>query len=357
MPLDFSSNDILGLSRHPDVLEAALEAGRLYGTGSGGSPLVSGYTPLTHALEEQVATDKGEEAALVFPSGFQANLSALSALLHPDLHQGHKPVVFCDRLNHGSLVQAVILSGAHMVRYRHNDMNHLETLLARFECRTGPRYLVTESLFGMDGDTAPLDDLATLARRTGAFVWLDEAHATGATGPSGYGLSGTVPWHDIPHGIMSTFSKAVGCSGAIVTCSRSVRDILVHKAGGFLWSTAPSPLVLGAALKAWQVAGSMEEARHHITRTSHHLRALLQSEGFDTGPSSTHIIPCITGSARITLALQERLRQHGVLVSCIRPPSVPEGTSRLRIVVSARHTRQDAETLVEKLVCVHKSLV
>lgn len=346
--VDFSSNDYLGLSRHPLLLEAAFECGKQHGVGSGGSRLLSGNLPPFQKLEETIAQSKNTEAALVFNSGFQANFSTLSTLVDERV-LGSQAILFFDKLNHSSLYQAAFLSGAELIRYRHNDMNHLSDLLNKFALDTRPKFIITETVFGMDGDISPLEIIKTLAITHNAFLYLDEAHATGLFGQNGYGLSTTVDLSYLPHLIMGTFSKAIGGSGGYIASSKATIEFLINRAPGFIYSTANSPLVIGAALKAWELIKEMKTERENVFSLATHLKQNLSTLGFDTGKMHSHIMPLILGSEEITLKAKTQFYEKGLVVSCIRPPTVPPGTSRLRIALNAKHTHSNINQLLEAL--------
>ncbi len=345
--VDFSSNDYLGLARRPELVEAAAEAGRLYGVGATGSRLLSGNTPLHEAFEARIATDKGSEAALVFASGYQTNAACIAALLDKTV-LGAEPLVFADRLNHASMHLGCALAGARQLRYRHLDLEHLKVLLEQYADSPLPRVILTESVFGMDGDQADVAALQSLAVRHGALLYVDEAHATGVFGPRGYGLCEAVGLAPSTV-VMGTLSKALGVSGGYIACSRLVRDYLVNKAGGFVFSTAPSPLVLGAALRAWEMLPHMGAERTALLDRAQSLRVALRGMGLDHGASTTHIVPVILGSPERTMAAKQTLANHGILVSAVRPPTVPQGSSRLRLGLSAAHTDQDMARLLAEL--------
>ena len=352
--LDFSSNDYLNLSHHTDIIEAGCIAMQSYGIGSTGSRLLSGNCQLFEAFEEVIAKDKKTKASLMFSSGFQSNISTLSCLLD-DKVLNKKPLVFFDKLNHSSLYQAVFLSKAELKRYHHNDTNHLESLLREHANDPRPKFIVTETVFGMDGDIAPLTEIVTLAKKFNAFLYLDEAHATGVFGLNGYGLSTTLDLQDIPHIIMGTLSKAIGASGGYVACDEIMRDFIVNKATGFIYSTAPSPAVVGAAFKAWKLIKSLNKEREALQSLGNTLRNMLKDGGFNIGSSQTHIIPIILNEEDACVQTQNALFKEGFIVSCIRPPTVPPGTSRLRVAVTTKHTLQDLKRLVEALLMVKKS--
>ena len=346
--LDFSTNDYLNLSRHRDIAAAAEVAMLEYGIGSTGSRLLSGNCKLVEEFENVIAKDKKTEASLIFSSGFQANISTLACILD-DKVLNAKPLVFFDKLNHSSLYQAVFLSKAELKRYRHNDIKSLESLLKEYQDDTRSKFIVTETVFGMDGDIVPLAEIASLAKKSGAFLYLDEAHATGVFGQNGYGLSTTIDLQDIPHIIMGTFSKAIGVSGGYIACNEVIRDFIINKATGFVYSTAPSPAVVGSAFKAWKLVKSLNKEREALQSLGNNLRTMLKDRGFNVGASRTHIIPIILNEEDKCLKTQKALLQEGIIVSCIRPPTVPPGTSRLRIGLTHKHTHKDLERLLETL--------
>lgn len=343
--LNFSTNDYLGLSKRKELLDAAITAAQEYGVGSTGSRLLSGSNQLFEALESRIALDKGTESALIFNSGFQANISVLASLLDSSILK-ERPIVFFDKCNHFSLYQAVLLSGAELVRYHHNDMDHLSALLMKFAKYDRPKFIVTETIFGMDGEILPIHDVLNLSKQHSAFLYLDEAHATGVVGNRGYGLSTTVDLKSIPHLIMGTFSKALGCSGAYIACSEVLKNYLINKTAGFIYSTANSPMVIGAAFKAWDMVGSFDNERSELLALADNLREILVSLGFNTGASSSHIIPIILGKEELAMQAQTMLQEKGIIVSAIRPPTVPPSTSRLRIALTINHTAQDVEQLI-----------
>ena len=346
--LDFSTNDYLNLSHNKDVMLAGEIAAQRYGIGSTGSRLLSGNCKLFEEFEDAIAKDKKTETSLVFNSGFQANISTLSCIL-ADKILNAKPLVFFDKLNHSSLYQAVFLSRAELRRYHHNDINQLESFLEEHKNDPRPKFIITETVFGMDGDIAPLEEIATLAKKFNAFLYLDEAHATGVFGTDGYGLSTTLDLQDVPHIIMGTFSKAIGVSGGYIACNNVMRDFIINKATGFIYSTAPSPAVIGAAFKSWELAKSLDKERKVLQGLGNTLRTMLKDRGFNIGTSQTHIIPIILNEEDKCLKTQKALLQEGVIVSCIRPPTVSPGTSRLRIALTTRHTNNDLKRLVERL--------
>ncbi|GAM04937.1 8-amino-7-oxononanoate synthase [Novosphingobium sp. MBES04] len=341
--VDFSSNDYLGLARHPELRARAIAWTQRLGTGSGASRLVTGTSAEQLALEAQIARFKHTEAALVFASGWQANATVIPALLAavPGC------VVFTDRLIHASMHAGLASAGVRQVRFRHNDLDHLETLLESKGREAPARLILTESVFSMDGDRADLARLADIAQRHEAALYVDEAHATGVLGPGGAGLTGEVPGRiDL---VMGTFSKALGGFGAYVAGSRVLIDYLVNAASGFIFTTAPPPAVLGAIDAALDLVPSLDAERAHLAALGDRLREGLSALGLDCGASSTQIVPAVIGPEAETLALSARLDTAGFLVSAIRPPTVPPGSSRLRIALRAAHSFDDIDALLTAL--------
>ncbi len=339
--LDFSSNDYLGLSHHPDIIAAACQAAHTYGIGATGSRLLSGNYPLIEQLENQIATDKKSDAALIFATGFQANISALSALLSKQ-----PSLVFFDKLNHASLYQATQNTPCTLVRYRPCDLNHLQDLLQKYAHDSSPKWIITETIFGMDGLAVSLNDLKNLAEQHEAWLYLDEAHATGLYGCRGYGLSTTV---DLPEKtiIMGTFSKAIGGSGAYIACPHSIKNYLINHAPGFIYSTAPSPMVIGGVAKAWDLIPTMYQERQRIHRLSNYARQKLSN--LTVLGTQTNIVPIIIGDPSHVMKLKDRLLAGGISVSAIRSPTVPKHSDRLRLAITAHHTQDDIDRVIKEL--------
>ena len=343
---DFSNNDYLGLATDPDILAAGYMTAKQYGTGATGSRLVSGNLLPHIELERSIAHDKQTDSALIFNSGFQANATVLACLLDKKI-LGTEPIVFSDRLNHASLHYACQLQGIRQIRYRHNDLMHLRALLEKYREQTNPKFIVTETVFGMDGDAVDMPILAKLADEFDAFLYLDEAHATGLFGQRGYGLgSGWIAQRGLA---MGTFSKALGGSGAYIACSSQIRDYVVNRCAGFIYSTAPSPYITGAAHAAWARVEQMDALRATFFTQAATLRQQLQALGLNTGASTTHIIPIILGDATLALKWKHHLLEKGLLVSAIRPPTVPPQTSRLRIALNLTHSTAQMNALVDAL--------
>ncbi|WP_141300037.1 aminotransferase class I/II-fold pyridoxal phosphate-dependent enzyme [Komagataeibacter diospyri] len=333
--INFSSNDYLGLSHHPALGARAAEWLQQDGTGAGASRLVTGTSPRHMQVEARLASFKGCEAAVLLSSGWQANASVLAALLRLAAGQGAPPLVFTDRLNHASLHQGCMAAGVRQIRFRHNDLEHLDSLLDRHagDERT-MRVIVTESVFSMDGDRTDIAQLTAIARRHGAFTYVDEAHATGVLGQQGRGLCAG---HDIDL-VMGTFSKALGGFGAYVAGSRALCDWLANACSGFVFTTAPPPAVLGAMDAALELVPTLNEVRARLSRNAAHIRHVIQACGLSSGPSTTHIIPIMIGEAAQALAFAGHMETHGILATAIRPPTVPPNGSRIRLALSAAHT-------------------
>jgi 8-amino-7-oxononanoate synthase len=344
--LNFSSNDYLGLAADARLARAAARAARRYGCGAGSSALVSGYSPPLRSLERTLADWEGAESALVFSSGYAANLALVAALAGP------ADAVFSDALNHASLIDGCRLSRAAVHVYRHNDVAHLAELLRREGCRVRRRLIVSESVFSMDGDLAPLAQLVELADRYDCLLLLDEAHATGVLGEQGRGLTddlspGSWSWQRLIK--VGTLSKALGAQGGFVCGSRQLIAWLVNGARPYIFSTALAPPTAAAARRAVQVVKAEPEHRRHVLSLAERLRRELRELGGNVGASRCQIVPLIVGEARAAVALSRRLEEHGLLVPAIRPPSVPKGSARLRISVTADHTDAVVSQLVSAL--------
>lgn len=340
--INFSSNNYMGLAQHPLLIERAMQWTREWGSGSMASRLVCGTMDLHTRIEDKLCAVKGGESALIFNSGFQANAAILSALFDKDLC-GEEPLVFCDKLNHASMHQGLKAAGVRQIRYRHNDMNHLEECLRKYEGSSRPRFIVTESVFSMDGDRSPIEDLIDISHRYNAMLYVDEAHATGVLGHNGFGLCA----HKDVTFKMGTFSKALGGFGAYLVCPKVFRDYLVNKCAGLIYSTALPPAVLGTMDGALELVPNLTQERKKLLQASETVRTRFKNAGFDVGPSSTQIIPLILQDEVKTLAFSEKLKASGILGVAIRPPTVPKGASRIRFALSAAHQPAD----IEKLCC------
>ena len=348
--LQFASNNYLGLANDPRVKEAARAALERWGWGAGASRLVAGHTEAHARLEADLAAFKHTEAALVFPTGYTTNLGVVTALV------GRGDTVIMDRANHASLYDAVRLAGAALVRYPQADAGAAGRLLEKHRGAAGRRLLVTDTVFSMDGRCAPLAELAERCRRENGMLLLDEAHATGVLGPTGAGLAEEL---GIAEGItagVGTLSKALGGIGGFVAASRDVCDLVVNRARPFIYTTALPAAACEAARAALRIVRTEPDRRRRLLDLSKRLRTRLLEEGFDIGIEkpgasvSTPIVPVILGGPERALAFAGALLEGGIFCPAIRPPTVPPGTSRLRISLTVEHTEDDMERLVRALV-------
>ncbi|MGK2923005.1 MAG: aminotransferase class I/II-fold pyridoxal phosphate-dependent enzyme [Methyloceanibacter sp.] len=336
--VNLASNDYLALRFHEALIGRAREWAERYGTGSGASRLVTGNLDLFAPIEAKVASLKDKPAALLMASGFQANAATLQALFDRSV-LGAEPLVFADRLNHASMHFGCKAAGVRQIRYRHGDAGHLAELLTPYQSDSRPKFILTESVFSMDGDVAPVPEIAALARAHDAMLIVDDAHATGILGEGGSGLSGGA---DI---VIGTFSKALGSFGAYVACSEGIRDYLVNRCSGLIYSTALPPPVLGTIDAALDLVPDLEGARAHVAGLAARFREEAGALGYDTGASSTQIVPVIAGTADAALQLSAKLREAGFWATAIRPPTVQQGAARVRLAFTAAHTEADMDHL------------
>jgi len=331
--LNLCSNNYLGLANHPALREAAKQAIDRYGCGSAASRLISGNMTLHEELEERIAALKGTEAALVFNSGFQANVGIIPALV------GDGDLIFSDALNHASLIDGCRLSRAKTVVYPHLDLDRLEQGL-RDAPSNGRKLIVTETLFSMDGDEAPLDGIVDLAERHGAMVMVDEAHATGVFGPSGAGVVGKLGLTERISVQMGTLGKALGGFGAYVAGSRALREFLINRCRSFIFTTSLPPAVLAMAIAAIDLLYKEPQRRLALWHNARAMKEGLRKLGFSLGQGQSQILPLIVGDAEKCMTLSDKLLEKGLFVQGIRPPTVPPGTARLRITLMATHTHE-----------------
>lgn len=331
------SNAYLGLHRHPDVVRAAQEAAASHGTGSTGSRLISGSTDLHAGLERELADLKGQEDCVLFGTGYQANLGAVTALV------GQGDLVLSDRLNHASLIDACRLSRAAVQVYDHADADDLAARLAAHRRDHRRALVVTDGVFSMDGDEAPLGAIADACEDHDAALLVDDAHGTGVLGPDGAGTAAAQGVADRVHLHMGTLSKALGSEGGFVAADEATCDWLRNRARSFVFSTAPAPPGMAAARAALGVVRREPERRERLHANAARLRDGLQALGFKALPGRTPIVPVVTGEVGPTMALMDALWQPGVYVAGIRPPTVPEGACRLRATVMAGHTEADLD--------------
>src|SRR5262245_12492568 len=338
--INFSSNNYLGIANHPALATAAKEAIDRYGCGSGASRLISGNMTLHEELEAKLAQFKGTEAALVFNSGFQANTGLLSTLA------GEGDVIFSDALNHASIIDGCRLSRARTVVYAHGDLDQLATELKQDYGATR-KLIVTETIFSMDGDVAPLMGIVELAENYGAMVMVDEAHATGIFGDNGAGVVAKLGLSERVAVQMGTLGKALGGFGAYVAGSRALRELLINRCRSFIFTTALPPAVMAMAIAAIDLVQAEPERRDALWRNCRELKDGLRGLGFSLTESQSPILPLIIGDADRCMRFSERLLDQGIFAQGIRPPTVPPGTSRLRITLMATHTYAHLDRAIE----------
>lgn len=340
--IDFSSNDYLGLSNHPRLIEESIKALDKFGTSSSASRLLSGDSELFHQLEEKIANFKNKEAALFFNSGYQANVGILSSLY------GKGDCIFLDELTHASIIDGIILSGAKFFRFPHNDTDGLKSILQKKRSGFKQSLIVTESIFSMDGDKAPLKELAGLKERYNCKIFVDEAHATGIFGKRGsgvveeQGLEGKIDF------IMGTFSKGLGSFGAYLATSRSIVEYLINACRGFIYSTALPPAVVACNLASIDLIEREPFRRAALLESAENLRAGLKKQGFKVNGDS-QIIPLIIGDNAKTAEFAAWLQEKGYWVLPIRPPTVPKGEARLRFSLTYYHNKEILTKLLDDI--------
>ena len=337
----FCSNDYLGLASHPRLIEAARQGAARYGVGAGASHLILGHSMAHHDLEKRLAAFAGFPRALLFSTGYLANIGAVTALV------GREDAVFADRLNHASLNDAVLLSRAAFKRYPHLDLASLERLLAGSTARR--RLIVTDAVFSMDGDIAPVPELVALAERYDAWLLLDDAHGFGVLGAEGRGTLAHFNVNSPRVIYMATLGKAAGVSGAFIAGEAEVVETLVQRARAYIYTTATPPLLAHALLESLELIRREEWRRDRVRELARQLRARLRLTCWRLAPSATAIQPLIIGVNAEAVAVSEALARGGLLVPAIRPPTVPVGTARLRISLSAAHVPDDVERLAAAL--------
>ena len=339
--LSFCSNDYLGLANHPLVIKALQDGAARYGVGSGASHLITGHSAAHHALEEELSEFTGRPRALLFSTGYMANLGVIGALVGP------RDTIYEDRLNHASLVDAAILSRARLRRYPHGDMTALENLLRRSE---SPALIATDGVFSMDGDLAPVATLAELARTCNASLMIDDAHGLGVLGKTGRGVLEVLAINpdDVPI-LMGTLGKAFGVFGAFVAGSEELIETLIQQARSYIYTTALPPAIAEAARMSLKLSQSEPWRREHLHSLIARFRLGAAQLNIPIAASMSPIQPLIVGESEQALALSEKLYARGIVISAIRPPTVPKGRARLRITLSAAHTEQHVDRLLEAL--------
>ncbi len=337
--LAFCSNDYLGLANHPEVINALAESAKQFGVGSGASHLVAGHSNEHHALEEELAAFTGRDRALLFSTGYMANMGAITALV------GQGDAVFEDRLNHASLLDAGLLSGARFQRFLHNDLNNLQARLDKTEA--GRKLIVVDGVFSMDGDCAPLPELAALAQKNDAWLMVDDAHGFGCLGENGSGSAEHfgLTQNQLPI-LMGTLGKAAGSFGAFIAGSETLIESLIQFARPYIYTTAMPPAVAAATRASLRLIQTEHWRREHLNQLIAHFRRGAFAMGLQLMDSFSPIQPIVIGDEAKTLAIAEQLAERGILIVAIRPPTVPVGGSRLRITFSAQHTFAQVDQLL-----------
>jgi 8-amino-7-oxononanoate synthase len=348
--LNFCSNDYLGLANHPAIIAAFKKAADEYGVGSGASHLVCGHTTLHHQLEEKLAEFTGRPRALLFSTGYMANLGVVNALL------GNSDYVFEDKLNHASLLDAGLLSGARFQRFLHNDLDNLESRLARAvdaENSAGRKLIVVDGVFSMDGDCAPLPQLAALAQKHNAWLMADDAHGIGVLGKTGAGCAEffNLDQQQLPI-LMATLGKAFGTFGAFVAGSEALIETLIQFSRTYIYTTAMPAAVAAATLQSLALVIAESWRREHLQNLIARFRRGAEQIGLQLFASNTAIQPLLIGDAAEAMRWSEALAARGIWISAIRPPTVPAGTARLRITLSAAHSEAQVDRLLDALMQV-----
>lgn len=340
--LNFCSNDYLGLANHPDVVAAFTAAANDFGVGSGASHLVCGHSSLHHQLEEELADYVGRDRAVLFSTGYMANLGIVNALV------GKQDAIFEDKLNHASLLDAGLLSGARFQRFLHNDLENLESRLKK--STEDKKLIVVDSVFSMDGDLAPLDDLAALAKKYNAGLMADDAHGFGVLGDTGAGCAEhfKLDQQQLPV-LMATLGKSLGCFGAFAAGSEQLVETLIQFARPYIYTTALPPAIAAAGLASLHIVREDVTRRQHLQSLIAYFRERAEKLGLTLMPSTTAIQPLMIGASEQAIAISDALLEKGFLISAIRPPTVPINSARLRITLSAAHSEQQVERLLVAL--------
>jgi len=346
--LNFSSNDYLDLGRHRHVMDCAREALDQYGIGATASRLVTGTLPIHEELEARIAKEKGTETALVFGSGYMANAGTIPVLA------GKGDLIFADKLVHASMIDACKLSAAKLIRFAHNDLQALEARLQQFPNTGNRQLIITESVFSMDGDIAPLTGIAELAEKYSAMLMVDEAHSTGTFGPHGAGLVRELGLEKSVTVSMGTMSKAMAGYGGYVACSKNLRKLLVNSARAFIYTTAPPPAVIGGALGIMDVLAASPNLGNILQANADYFRTLLHEAGLNTMQSQSQIIPILIGDNKKAVAISRQLRDQGIIAAAIRPPTVPASTARLRISITLAHHIDDLDRAAKLIIAAVK---
>jgi 8-amino-7-oxononanoate synthase len=345
--INFSSNDYLGLSKHPAIIKASQDYINKYGAGATASRLVTGNYDIHQQLEAKLAKLCGKEAALLFNTGFQANSTIIPALVDK------KSLVLCDRLSHNSILQGILMSGARWKRYKHNDLGHLETLLKKAISQGYNRILIiTETVFSMEGDRSDVDSLIQLSQQYNTLLYLDDAHGLGIMGEKGMGLTANKAGIDISLG---TFGKAFGSFGAFITASKLMCDYLINCCPGFIYTTALPPAIIGSINAALDIIPTLDQDRIKLLQQVGYLQKQLKNLGYQVVNSSSPIIPVIINDDKKALQFSQYLEQNGILATAIRHPTVPKNTARIRFVLSSKHQPDQINYLIHLLKKYHES--
>ena len=344
--LNFSSNDYLGLSQNKTIKNYTINIIKKYGIGSGSSRLVSGNFDFHEKTEKELAKKKKSEAAIIFSTGYLANYSILSSIFNSNIFKKN-PIVFSDKLNHQCIYEGCKNKDIKFLRFHHNDMNHLEYLLKKNKFKSNPKFILSETVFSMDGDFADIESLVKLKKKYNSFLFLDEAHATGIYGKNGFGLS--LKFSNDIDCVTGTFSKAFGSFGAYISCSKNLKSFLINKCPSFIYSTALPFSLLASIYSSITMIPKLKNERKKLIKNSFYLREILKKENFNIGNSQTNIIPIIIGDSKKTISISKGLERKGFYVVPIRPPSVPLNSSRLRISISSCHSQNNIKKLFNSL--------
>lgn len=348
--INLSSNNYLGLTTHPKLIAAAHEAIDKYGAGSGSVRTIAGTMSQHMELEAKIAAFKHTEGALVFQSGFTANAGTVSSVL------GKEDVIISDELNHASIIDGCRLSRAKITVFKHKDVADLRRVLEETKGKYRRTLVITDGVFSMDGDVAPLADIVEVAEQYQAIIMVDDAHASGVMGNQGRGTVDHFGLHGRVHIQVGTLSKAIGCLGGYVAGSRSLIDYLIHKARPFLFSTSHPPAVTAAAMAAFDLLQEDPTLMERLWDNTRYFKAGLEALGFDTAGSETPITPVIAGDAKLAMELSDRLFAEGIFAQGIGFPTVPNEKSRVRTIVTATHTREELDAALKAFEKVGKSL-
>jgi 8-amino-7-oxononanoate synthase len=359
--LMFSSNNYLGLATEPRVIEAAVEATRKYGVGSDGSRLLSGNLDVHRAFEEAIARFKGGEDAIAIPSGFGANVGVIAAIMNPlKVDAGsffaRRGVILSDELNHASIIDGCAMSKQKVVVYKHSDMADLEKKLRHYRYRR--KLVVTDSVFSMDGDIAPLDQISALCKKYNAMLMIDEAHATGVIGKTGHGtmeLFGLKPTRDVDI-VLGTCSKALASSGGFVVGSKDLIRYLRVACRSYMFSTAGTPASSASLIKVLEIMETEPSHRERLTENASYTRTVFKNAGFDTLGSATQIIPILIGDDTRAITFSRKLFERGIFGPCVRWPAVEKGKARIRFTIMATHTKEQIDFLVKNCTEIAKEL-